>query len=171
MKRIIFLLALAALANVSAGFAQVCSDSKNPQFIETLQTVDKKCADLTTLPVPRPRKWDSGYKYATPDERVKFALAYQDWLKQHGETGEPKDSYRLVPYTDRQAWAMHWWAKEDLNFAPTSLLDQKADWVHDALVDAGNSLHLTCQQLHPLGGDTVTKNNVEMTLVDNKKDK
>jgi hypothetical protein len=141
------------------------------QNLPLLKSVDGKCKSLTTLTTSRDRKWASGYKYAPSEERVQFALAYQNWLRQNGETGDYKDSYHLVSYTDRQAWAMQWWAKQDPNFAPISSLEAKADWAHDALVDAGNSIHLAGQQVGKLSGDIITKDEVELTAVDTKSDK
>jgi hypothetical protein len=159
------------LATGSASIAQVSIYGKDPKFVDVLTQVDAHHPNIDcTVNHNGPRKWTSGYKFATPEIRVKFALAYQEFLRQHGETGEANDSYRLVSYTDRQAWAMHWWAKEDLNFAPTSSLDEKANWVHDALVDAGNSIHRAGQGIHPLGGDIVTKDNVELESVFNRQD-
>lgn len=158
------------LATGSAN-AQVSIHGKDPKFVPTLTEVDAKYPNIDcTVSHNGPRKWTSGYKVATPDVRVKFALAYQDFLKQHGETGEANDSYRLVSYTDRQAWAMKWWVKEDPNFAPTASLEEREKWVHDALVDAGNSIHRTGMKLGPLDGDICTKDNVELESVFNQQD-
>jgi hypothetical protein len=169
--RSIFSVMLVLSFCVGSADAQASIFSKDQKFAGALKSVDGKCKSLTTLTPSRERKWSSGYKYAMPEERVQFALAYQDWLRQNGETGDYKDSYHLVSFADRQAWAMQWWAKRDPNFAPISSLDVKADWVHDALVDAGNSIHLAGQEVGKLNGDIVTKDQVELSAVDARSDK
>lgn len=177
MKRTLVLTVLVSIACSQASQAQVCIHRKAPKFLECLKSVDDKCKDLTTLVKPRARKWQSGYKFATADERVKFAQDYQEFLVSKGETGEASDfgGYKLISYEDRQAWAMQWWAKEDKNFVALSSLEEKANWVHDAMVDAGNTVHIACQTVAKMDnlkqpdGDVVTKDNVELQGVDDRK--
>jgi hypothetical protein len=169
--RSIFSVMLALSFCVGSADAQASIFGKDPKFARALKSVDSKCKSLTTFTPSRERKWTSGCKYAMPEERVQFALAYQNWLTQHGENGDYKDSYHLVSFADRQSWAMQWWAKQDPNFAPISSLDVKAEWVHDALVDAGNSIHLASQEVGKLNGDIVTKDQVELSAIDTRSDK
>lgn len=170
MNRSLIVALATLLATSQLTLAQVCTHRKDARFLACLKSVDDKCTDLTTG-VNRPRKWQSGYQYATGAERVKFALDYQDFLVSKGETGGPEDfsQYRLISYEDRQAWAMQWWAQEDKNFAALAALTEKANWVHDSLVDAGNSIHLACQTVEKLGGDINSKDYTEVKGVDNRK--
>jgi hypothetical protein len=149
--------------------AEVCPLHRTLAFRAALQDVDKNTKELSGLSNPRPRVWTSGYKTATPGERVQFAIDYQNFLEPTRDTGAMTDFYvvPVIPYDARISFGLQWWRTSDKTYSGRPPVD--ANWVHDALVDAGNSIHLTCQAMKAMKAYRVTQNSLELDGVDNKK--
>lgn len=130
--------------------AKVCPLHKEPIFLAALRNVDKNTHALSSLNPPKPRVWTSAYRMATPNERVQFALDYEDFLVSQGETDTSTDLAvkPLTPYDARMAFGMRWWKTSDKTSAKRPPVD--TNFVHDALVDAGNSIQLTCETLQAM---------------------
>lgn len=126
--------------------AKVCPLHRTRGFREALEDVDKNTTELSSLNNPRTRVWTSGYKTATPEERVRFALDYQMFLESEGEKGQIADLHvaPVLPHDARVSFGLSWWQQAVAN-SGRPLVD--ASWVHDALADAGNSIALTCEKL------------------------
>jgi hypothetical protein len=126
--------------------AKVCPLHRTHGFRAALEDVDKNTTELSSLGNPKPRVWTSGYKTATPEERVRFALYYQMFLESEGEKGQIADLYiaPVMPYDARVSFGLSWWQQA---VASSGRPPVDASWVHDALVDAGNSIALTCEKM------------------------
>ena len=162
-------LSLTALIAQSCS-AQVCPLRKEKAFLSTLQKVDSDNHNLSCLSHPRKREWTSGYKFVTPPERVQFAVDYQEFLVSHGETGLITDfcEVPIVPYKERVSFAYRWWRTTDKTYRSRPPVDE--NWVHDALVDAGNSIHTACQALGCKDAERATANKRELDAVDERRD-
>ncbi|MBX9949766.1 MAG: rhodanese-like domain-containing protein [Candidatus Obscuribacterales bacterium] len=151
-----------------ADAAKVCPLHRTRDFRAVLEEVDKNTTELSSLRNPKHRVWTSGYKTATPEERVRFALHYQNFLEFEGEKGQIADLYIApVPaYDARVSFGLSWWQREVANSGRPPV---DASWVHDALVDAGNSIALTCEKMKAMEAFKMKKNRQELDGVDNKK--
>jgi hypothetical protein len=148
--------------------AKVCPLHETPAFRAALEGVDKNTTQLSSLNSPRPRVWTSGYNSATPEERVRFALEYQLFLEDDGEEGEIADLY-VAPVMSRDArvsFGLDWWKKAVANSGRPPV---DASWVQDALVDAGNSIALTCEKMKAMEAFRVKQNRAELDGVYSEK--
>lgn len=148
--------------------AKVCPLHSTRGFRAALEDVDKNTTELSSLGNPKPRVWTSGYKTATPEERVRFALHYQMFLEFEGEKGQIADLYiaPVMPYDARVSFGLSWWQQA---VASSGRPPVDASWVHDALVDAGNSIALTCEKMKAMEAFRVKQSRQELDGVDNKK--
>lgn len=78
----------------------------------------------------------SGYRFVSPKQKARFAIAYNDMLVERNQNlAKSIDSY--VPYSERFKFALKWWLNSS---DKEKFLDEKAKkkvvWLHESMLDA-----------------------------------